>query len=55
MLSNIINFIMSFFRTKSETPEIDAKIKDKKKKIKELDKELKEGYDSVDEALDEWE
>ena len=53
MLKRIINWILGLFR-KSETPHLDKALEKKKDKIKELDKELEEGYTTVEEALDEW-
>lgn len=52
-IQKIISFIMSFFQ-KSKTPDLDKKIEDNKKQIKEIDKKLKEEYDNVEESLKEW-
>lgn len=53
LLKRIINWVLGLFQ-KSETPEIDAKIKKKQEKLKDLDRELKDEYTGVDEALEEW-
>lgn len=53
MIMKIINWILGLF-TKSETPKFEKEIKEKKKAIKELDKEIEKEYDSVDEAMKEF-
>jgi len=52
MLKKIINWILNLFR-KSETPELDAKIEEKKDRIKDIDKELEKEYNDVDDAIEE--
>ena len=53
MITKFINWFLGLFY-KSETPKFDKEIKDKKAKIKKLDKELDEEYTSVDEAMKEF-
>ena len=52
-IRRFLNWLLSFFET-SETPELDAKIQEKKQKIKKLDEELKDKYDNVDDSMKEW-
>jgi vacuolar-type H+-ATPase subunit I/STV1 len=52
LLKRIMNWILNLFR-KSETPELDAKIKEKKQVIDSIDKELKEEYTEIDDAIEE--
>lgn len=54
MFKSILEWLLSLFTHKSETPELDKKIQDKKDSIKEIDKELQEIYDKVDAAKEEW-
>lgn len=53
-IKRLLKWLLSFFET-SETPELDAKIQEKKQKIKEIDKEIKNDYDNVDDSMGEWE
>lgn len=52
-IRRFLNWLLSFFQ-KSETPEIDAKIEENKKQIKDIDEKLKVKYDDVESAKDEW-
>lgn len=52
-IRKILNWLLSFFQ-KSETPELDVKIEEKKKIIKEIDEELKKKYDNVKDSMEEW-
>lgn len=53
LLKRIVSWILALFQ-KSETPEIDAKIEEKKQVIKDIDKELENEYNGVEDALKEW-
>lgn len=54
MISKLINWILSFFRKSSVTPNLDQKIAASKKEIKAIDRELEKDYTTVDEALKEF-
>lgn len=49
----LLRWLLSLVET-SATPELDAKIEENKKKIKEIDEEIKKDYDTVDSAKKEW-
>ena len=53
IIRRFLNWLLSFFQ-KSETPEIDAKIEENKKQIKDIDEKLKVKYDDVESAKKEW-
>ena len=53
IIRRLLQWLLSFFQ-KSETPELDAKIKEKKEEIKKIDEELKNKYDNVDDSMEEW-
>ena len=53
IIRRLLEWLLSFFQ-KSETPELDAKIKENKKNIKEIDEELKKKYDNVKDSMEEW-
>lgn len=53
IIRRLLEWLLSFFQ-KSETPELDAKIEEKKEEIKKIDEELKDKYDNVKDAKSEW-
>lgn len=53
LLKKIIDWVLGLFQ-KSETPEIDAKIKERQERIKKLDEELEKEYNDVKDAMSEW-
>ena len=53
IIRRLLQWLLSFFQ-KSETPELDAKIKEKKEEIKKIDEELKNKYDNVKDSMEEW-
>ena len=53
IIRRLLEWLLSFFQ-KSETPELDAKIDENKKNIKEIDEELKKKYDNVKDSMEEW-
>lgn len=53
LIKRLLKWILSFFET-SETPELDAKIQEKKQKIKELDEAIEKDYTDVESAKEEW-
>lgn len=53
LLKRIISWIFGLFQ-KSETPELDREIEQKKDNIKKFDEELNSEYNDVEEAMSEW-
>lgn len=54
IIRRLLEWLLSFFQ-KSETPELDAKIEEKKEEIKKIDEELKKKYKDIESAKAEWE
>ena len=53
IIRRFLSWLLSFFQ-KSETPELDAKIEEKKEEIKKIDDKLKDKYDNVKDSMEEW-
>jgi hypothetical protein len=53
IIRRLLQWLLSFFQ-KSETPELDAKIEERKEQIKKIDEKLKDKYDNVDNSMGEW-
>ena len=54
LIKRILEYLLGLFKSDSITPNIDKKIAENKEKIKEIDSEIEDEYNTVEEAEGEW-